>query len=118
LGVLVVVYLDNACDTLNALDKQGPATTQRPGPAIKLPRNPTPEKLKKDPRSKAFIAKYDELFQYEVDALPPNDLRDLFLNAITAYWHDDAYDTVLEREKDERQRLEELADGSTDESTP
>jgi len=58
-----------------------------------------------DPRAARFEAKYGRLFQIEVDALDPNVLRELFADAIAAYWDDDAYQAVLEREASEREQV-------------
>lgn len=58
-----------------------------------------------DQRAKGFAEKYGSLFQIEVDALPPDTLRDLFAAAIAEYWDDGAYQAALERETAEREEL-------------
>jgi hypothetical protein len=58
-----------------------------------------------DPRASDFVARYGRLVQVELDALPPDTLRDLYRSAIDGLWDDDALDAVLERE---RADLEEL----------
>jgi hypothetical protein len=63
------------------------------------------EKLRKDPRAAAFEARHGNLVQYEVDALPPDTLRDLYRNAVDEFWDDDAYRAVLAREAAERGQL-------------
>jgi hypothetical protein len=73
-----------------------------------LPENPDPEvaaKLARDSRAATFERRHGSLHQYEVDALPPDTLRDLYRSAIDGLWDDDALDAVLERE---RADLEEL----------
>jgi hypothetical protein len=67
-------------------------------------------KLQRDPRAKAFERRHGSLVQYEVDALPPDQLRNLYRNAIADYWNEAAYQAVLAREADERQQLTDLAD--------
>jgi hypothetical protein len=71
-----------------------------------LPFDPDPEVIKKledDPRAQGFMDRHgiydtDDLVQYEVDALDPETLRDLYQNAIDLFWNDDAHAAVLERE--------------------
>ncbi|MGH2501004.1 MAG: hypothetical protein ACRDID_00665, partial [Ktedonobacterales bacterium] len=78
-----------------------------------LPENSDPEvmeKLGKDTRADAFKARNGNLVQYEVDALPPDVLRGLYQDAIDKFWDSDAYESSLEREEEERGRLEELVD--------
>jgi hypothetical protein len=58
-----------------------------------------------DTRARAFVAKYGHLFQIEVDALPPDVLRDLFATAIADYWDTEAYERVVSREQTERSEL-------------
>jgi len=66
---------------------------------------PPPPGKSADSRSAGFAAKYGSLFQVEVDALPPDVLRELFTAAIADYWADDVYEAVLEREEAEREVL-------------
>lgn len=58
-----------------------------------------------DVRSPGFVARHGKLIQVEVDALDPNDLRDLFQEAVDALWDQSAYDDVIEREDRERERI-------------
>jgi hypothetical protein len=58
-----------------------------------------------DSRSAAFLARHGQLVQVELDALPPDTLRDLYRDAVADYWDDDAYASVLAAEADERQQL-------------
>jgi hypothetical protein len=73
-----------------------------------LPENFDPEvaqKLERDPRAAAFLRRHGSLVQYEVDALPPTTLRDLYRTAIDGVWDYDIYDDVIAREDDERESL-------------
>lgn len=62
-------------------------------------------KLKGDPRAAAFMSRHGDLVQYEVDALPPDVLQELFWDALGDYWDDDAHDAVMAQEKTERDEL-------------
>ena len=62
-------------------------------------------KVERDPRAAAFLRRHGSLVQYELDALPPETLRDLYRNAIDDFWDDSAYRDVLEAEAAERQEL-------------
>lgn len=73
-----------------------------------LAENPHPEvaaKLKRDPRAAAFERRHGSLMQFEVDALPPDTLRDLYRSAVEQVWDDDAYRASLTREADDRRQL-------------
>jgi hypothetical protein len=59
---------------------------------------PTPGKAG-DSRSAAFIARNGQLVQVELEALDPNDLRDLYLRALEPYWDDAAYRRSLAQER-------------------
>ena len=82
-----------------------------------LPRNSAKEK---DPNLPAFLANYEHTLsdaeaengcgvQIEMDALDPNDLRQLFTDAIDQFWNGDAYDAVLEAEQPEREHADLIA---------
>jgi hypothetical protein len=71
-------------------------------------------KLQDDPRAKAFEKRHGSLVQYELDALPPDELRNLYRTAIDEFWDEDAYEAVLAREAEERRRLIEFADSWPD----
>jgi DNA-directed RNA polymerase specialized sigma24 family protein len=73
-----------------------------------LPESINPE-TKRDSRNRAFRNRFGELTQVELDALPPNELRDLYRSAIDRWWDWDAYDAVVEREERERARLRDLS---------
>lgn len=64
-----------------------------------------PEAFGKDTDSRAadFIERYGDV-QVELDALPPDVLKGIVLDAIHEYWDDDAFSAVL------RQELEDLED--------
>ena len=55
-----------------------------------------------DSRSAGFISRHGELMQVELDALPPETLRELFEDALQEHWDEDAYEEVLEREAADR----------------
>jgi hypothetical protein len=77
-----------------------------------LPENSSPEvaaKLERDPRAQGFLARHGDLVQYEVDALDPEVLRNMYRNAIDDYWDEDAYQAVLEQEQADRRQLEGAA---------
>ena len=58
-----------------------------------------------DSRAAAFEARHGRLVQVELDALDPDDLRDLYAAAIADYWAGDAFAAVREQERQERARL-------------
>jgi len=58
-----------------------------------------------DSRAAGFVARHGALVQVELDALPPDILRDLFHEEIAEYWDDEAYQLVLAREAEEREEL-------------
>jgi hypothetical protein len=59
-----------------------------------------PEQMGKttDSRAARFVATHGKLIQVELDALPPDILRDLFQEAIDAHWDTTEYQRVLRRE--------------------
>lgn len=61
-------------------------------------------KLGRDSRARAFIERHGYLDQYELDAIAPDVLRDLYWNAIQGFWDDDAYQIVLRAEEADKQR--------------
>ena len=70
--------------------------------------NPTPDKVKDDPRAKAFVAEFgpslralgfDELVQFEVDSFDPDDLIDLYEDELRNWWVERAYRAALTKEK-------------------
>lgn len=63
-----------------------------------------------DSRAGAFVERYGELVQVELDALAPDDLRALYQAAISEHWNDDAYRAVLDRETEAREVLAEIAE--------
>ena len=56
-------------------------------------------KLEDDPRAQSFIRKFGSLVQFEVDAIPPDDLHNLYQDALENYWDADAFEEVLEQEQ-------------------
>ena len=73
--------------------------------ALKPPENPT--KLS-DSRAEAYIAKFG-YSSWELDALEPAFLADLVRGAVAIVRDDELYDAALEREKEMRTELEDLA---------
>jgi hypothetical protein len=55
-----------------------------------------------DSRAAAFVKRHGELVQVELDALPPDLLRQLYAEALAPYWDDAAYQRAVEREDDDR----------------
>lgn len=58
-----------------------------------------------DSRAAAFVAKHGTLVQVELDALPPDVLRDLYRQALAPSWDVSAYEAVLAEERAERDTL-------------
>ncbi len=58
-----------------------------------------------DPRASRFIKEHGRLVQVEIDALDPDDLHDLFREAVDALWNRSAYESVMEREAAERESM-------------
>lgn len=58
-----------------------------------------------DSRASEFVAKHGELVQVELDALPPDDLRRLYQEAIDEYFDNDAHTKSVKQEKKERKQL-------------
>jgi hypothetical protein len=62
----------------------------------------------KDAKAKPFIARHGSLFQVEIEAIPPNELRSLYDTALTQWWDRSIYERAVEREEAERAQLEQL----------
>lgn len=58
-----------------------------------------------DSRAAAFVARHGELVQVELDALPPDTLRDLYGDVIAQYWDQEQYEAVVAQETEERDSL-------------
>ena len=65
-----------------------------------------------DSRAAGFIERHGELMQVELDALDPDTLRSLFQAEIDAHWDVSAYEAAVERERDDRRRLRDIAGGA------
>jgi hypothetical protein len=88
-----------------------------------LPHSISPEvvdKLHRDPRAARFLDRHrafldehfdGEIVQFEVDALPPEQLRYLYQNAIDPLWDDDAHAATLARESADLEELRVLRAG-------
>jgi hypothetical protein len=72
-----------------------------------LPENPGKAT---DTRARSFAAEHGRLVQVEVEAIDPNDLRSLLQEAISPYWNDDAYQRVLDLEREQRAELQRLVE--------
>ncbi len=59
-----------------------------------------------DSRKGSFVERHGRLVQVELDALPPDVLRDLFEVAIAEFWDHSAHQTALDREHNDRLTLE------------
>lgn len=61
-------------------------------------------------RAGGFVARHGQLFQIETEAVDPAELERLVMDAITdSRWFDSAvYDDVIDRETEDRRRLEEF----------
>lgn len=55
-----------------------------------------------DTRARAFVERYGQLVQVELDALPPDVLRGPYAEAIERYWNSAAFEVALDREQAER----------------
>jgi hypothetical protein len=62
-----------------------------------------------DSRAPAFIQRHGALMQVELDALPPETLRQLYTDAIAEHWDTSAYEDVLTEEEAGREQLLNLA---------
>lgn len=58
-----------------------------------------------DSRAGRFVARHGQLIQVELDAIPPNILRDLYKDVIDEYFDYDIWQEVVDREKRERDSL-------------
>jgi hypothetical protein len=68
-----------------------------------LPPQPGKEQ---DSRARGFIERHGRLVQVELDALPPDVLRELYGDAIAEFWDDDAYAAAVRRQEDDRRTLD------------
>lgn len=60
-----------------------------------------------DSRAAGFVRRHGELIQVELDALPPDVLRDTYMRQFAVYWNPKAYQKVVAKETRERQTLTE-----------
>jgi len=58
-----------------------------------------------DSRARRFVERHGRLVQVELDALPPDVLRDLFTDAMAEFWNSEAHEQVLAREATDRRAL-------------
>ena len=62
-----------------------------------------------DSRSAAFTARHGRLMQVELDALPPDVLRQLYTDALGEFWDVSVYRQVVQQESHERDQLRRTA---------
>jgi hypothetical protein len=65
---------------------------------------PNPGKVT-DSRAKGFVERHGRLVQVELDALPPEVLRELLSSAIAEFWDDAAHNRTLVQEAADRRTL-------------
>ena len=58
---------------------------------------PQPGK-KTDTRARSFVERHGELVQVELDALPPEVLRELYEDAVGQFWDVSAFEEVVSQE--------------------
>lgn len=58
-----------------------------------------------DPRAANFIAQYGKLLQVELDALPPDVLKNIYDEAVDEYWDYEAQKKCMRREEKERKQF-------------
>jgi len=58
-----------------------------------------------DSRAAGFVARHGELVQVELDALPPEVLRELYQEAVDQFWDMSAFEEVMSREEAEEASL-------------
>jgi hypothetical protein len=78
------------------------ALTEEQVEEFQLPPQPGKET---DSRAAAFEARHGRLVQVELDALPPDVLREAFAAAIANFWNPAAHSRVMDRELAERNEL-------------
>jgi hypothetical protein len=59
-----------------------------------------------DARAAKFIARHNRLVQVELDALPPDVLKQLYENAIDEFWDTSTFTEAIRREAQERSNLQ------------
>ena len=60
-----------------------------------------------DSRAAAFVERHGHLVQVELDALPPEVLRQLFATAMKEFWNESVYMDALDREDTDHRTLED-----------
>jgi hypothetical protein len=58
-----------------------------------------------DSRAAQFVARHGALVQVELDALPPETLRQLYSDAIADYWDDAAHSAAVDQEREDLAKL-------------
>jgi hypothetical protein len=72
-----------------------------------LPENPGKEA---DSRAATFRAEFGRLVQVEIEALDPNDLHDLYIDAFDQFWDQSKFEEVLAEERGEAAKILPAAD--------
>lgn len=72
------------------------------------------DKIKADPRALSFYKKHRELFQVEMEALPPNIIVDILENELKKYVNAEKMEQVSKIEKQEVNRIKELIKNECD----
>lgn len=93
--------LDGAVVRRVALDWAQVDLYKLPPQMVRLKKDGTPA----DSRADAFLKRHGRLVQVELEALPPQGLRDLYAEEIAKFWDRAAYKAVRVREEDEREEL-------------
>jgi hypothetical protein len=58
-----------------------------------------------DSRAEGFVERYGSLFQVELEALAPTDLKAMFDAELEDLWDEDVFNAVIEQEREERAML-------------
>lgn len=66
-----------------------------------------------DSRAAQFVARHGALVQVELDALPPEVLRQLYSHAIADYWDEDEHSVALAQELEDRRALVAIDEGAS-----
>jgi hypothetical protein len=68
------------------------------------------EAKKDDNNRAAMLAEVGEICQVEIEALEPDVLKQLYMDAFHRYWDEAAYSQAREEEREERKRLAEIVE--------
>jgi len=65
-------------------------------------------KIKEDPRALSFYQKYGEIFQVEIEALPPNVLAQVLEDNLKKYVDEELFEHIQKKEDGEKERMLQL----------